>query len=557
MLGLFCHIFSHIKMSELSRNDIKTLALCLYNDPTLHDSDHDKIRSLISHLPNHLRDPKFASIIAEPRHAAKPCLVHQGIASLVVFCLFTSLQNQVDESVLLLKKRYGPYFGPEEMYMLERIIIIEGMWSPPTARTGPTKMRYWDYQVNKCQACMVSRVAADASALRDMRTLILATIDSSAKSSDSRLLPNHPTLLSFINEWISLNSRSDELFYFSGIQAGSIKAVKEKVDETLTATPRCHGSKNFSYPHPPHTAHTSSGSSFWSTGIFTPTRTPGGSTSSKGSSTFEWPALFTRYPISDSERTITAASTRGREPGVSFSSQTSSSSSQFFPFQQQPCPQDSFAYANTPTNIHSTHSFSPHDDVKDNSFIECDTLTPRPPRGNPEASHDRPNSMDSTRSSHASFMSFIMREMPSASPPPPPPPPPRRRIDLPRASNPALHWEDSGVGIGYRPGPTRNESTWTFLDDNTTDDGEQHQQGQGLHGKTQPATDISEQQQQQEEDDDDETPLISRWSASSSIHPWSNLLKRTTRGPRLGKVKTGRAIFKPDIEKQGEKNKKA
>ncbi|QKX61582.1 uncharacterized protein TRUGW13939_08734 [Talaromyces rugulosus] len=555
-------------MSDLSRNDIKTLALCLYNDPTLHDSDHDKIRSLITHLPNHLRDPKFTSIITEPRHAAKPCLVHAGIASLVVSSLFTSLQKQVDESVPLLKERYGLCFGPEEIYLLERMTIIEGMWSPPTARTGPTKMRYWDYQVNKCQACMISRVAADSSALRDMRTLLLATIDSSTKTPESRLLPNHPTLLSFINEWISLNSRSDELFYFSGIQAGSIKAVKERVEEPLAATPRCHGNKNFSYPSAPYTAHTSSGSSFQSTGIFTPTRTPGGSTSSKVSSTFEWPALATRYPISDSESTVITAPTRGREPGVSFPSQTSSSSSQWLPFQQQQqqqqaYPQDSFTYANTlPTNIHSTHSFSPHDGVKDNSFIERDTPAPRRPHGtNPEASQDRPNSLESTstRSSHASFMSFIRREMPSASPPhpspPPPPPLPRRRcMDLPRASKPDLHWEDSGVGIGY---PTRDESTWTFLHDSSTTSDEaeqqQHQQGQG---QTQPRksafTEASEQQQE-----DDETPLISRWSASSSIHPWSNLLKRTTRGPRLGKVKTGRAIFKPVTEKEGKKNKKA
>ncbi|CRG91918.1 hypothetical protein PISL3812_08972 [Talaromyces islandicus] len=543
-------------MSQLSRNDVKTLALCLHNDATRHDADHDRIRSLINNIPCHLRDFKLANIIAEPRRAVKPCLVHVGIASLVVSYLFTSLQKQVYDSVSLLKK-YGPSLGPEEIYLLERTITIEGMWSPPTTRTEPPKLRYWDYQVNKCQACMVARIASDPSALRDMRTLMLASINSSAKPSDPRLLPGHPTALSFINEWISLSNRSDELFYFSGIQAASIKAVKLKVEEVITAPSRCFGNKNFSYPQPPRTGYTPSQSSSQSTAIFTPTHTPESSTSSKDSSAFEWTVL-TPYPTSNSSSqgaTIPGLA-RGHRPGFSISSE-SSSIPNFLPF-QKPCPVTSIATSSASTSLHSTYSSSlPEFGV--NGFVERDTPTPRPP-GKPENEWYGQKSFNGTRfakpmaptvSDRDSFTPFILRDSPVACQPPPLLSP--RRTTPSRIVNPVLQWEDSGIGISCRRLPTQDESSRTFLDYITSIEGEHSQQGrlqeqkQSAKGST---IDLREEQV-----DEDDIPLISRWSTASSANTLSSLLKKTARGPRLGKVKTGKAIFKPEAEREEKKNK--
>lgn len=540
MPSLFHHRFSNTKMSELSRSDIKALALSLCNDPTRLDADHNKIRSLTNNIPNHLQDFRFSSILPETRHAFKPCPVHDGIAPLVVSRLFNSVKNQVDESVPLLE-RYGPYLGPEETFILEKMITIEGMWSPPTARKGSTKIRYWDYQVDKCQACMVSRVASDAAALRDMRTLILSSIDSSVDSSDPRLLPNHPTILSFINEWISLSSRADELFYWSGIQSASIKEAKRMVEETRTATPKRSGCKNFSYPQPPRSDHTSTDSSLQSQAIFTPTRTPESSTSSKNSSNFEWP-LLKRYRLPGSTSTITPAQTLRCDPaGGSFSSQ-SSNCAHFLP-PKQPCTQlrGAFSTANShvPTSPYSAHCFLLHEPV------DRDARTTPRPRANPEDEHehDRPNSANSSRSSHASFMSYIRRAALSASSPPSSPLPPFPPCqDLPRPAGPIPRWESPGVDLAYRPSPALDGS---FLLANTSNNGGQELL-RGQH-RTQLATNatiaVSEQREAEAQEYDQEALPISRWSTASSVHTWSTLLKKA-RGPRLGKVKTGRAIFK-------------
>lgn len=555
MLGHFPHLFSRIKMSQLSRSDAKTLALCLYDDPTRHDADHDKIRSLITSLPCHLRDSKLASIFAEPHHTVKPCLVHEGIAPLVVSYLFTSLQKEVVDSVPLLKK-YGPYLGPEEIYILERVITIEGMWSPPTARTEPPKFRYWDYQVNKCQACMVSRIASDASALRDMRILILASIDSSPTSHDPRLLPNHPTTLSFVNEWISLSSRADELFYLSGIQSASIKAAKQKLEDDIAASPTfISGNTNFSNPHGPLPDYASSYSSYQSTAVFSPGHTPETSTSSKNSNTFEWGTLR-RYAISNSSSESTTTPSkffRFRKLKFSPSSQRSEPLLFLPPKQEQPCLVDSVPYSNS---LHSsTYSASPPV-LGAGSFVERDTRTPRP-YDSPEYGQNSQKPVNSTNFANPmspgaprrdSFSSFILRDSPSTSQPQRPPSP--RRAGPSRFGNPIPQWEGSGVGLVYGQRPTQNESSWTFVNsDASSTDAESLPQG-----LQEPFTSTVNLHGQSQEDEDD-APLISRWSTTTTTgHTWTNLLKKSTAfGPRLGKVKTGKGLFKSDAERDGKK----
>ncbi|PCH01410.1 Hypothetical protein PENO1_043330 [Penicillium occitanis (nom. inval.)] len=195
--------------------------------------NHKDLRTSIKRLPEHLRYSKTDLVLhktgykgnARYNYMDRPsCSVHKRIDSIAVSKVFESLRTELTDAVQEMGKHID-VFGPDECMTVHHVAVIPEMW----AKSWPDGIsnERWRYQVDQCEACMLSRIATDPSALRELRTLFLA--HGRQKLQELNQPQPQPIILTFVDEWIKLTDQARILYDTSEERAREIgKCILDK-----------------------------------------------------------------------------------------------------------------------------------------------------------------------------------------------------------------------------------------------------------------------------------------------------------------------------------------
>lgn len=166
-----------LKTENLWSNDFKLLTFILHTDITSVDprqkpDAENRVRNRIEELPLRLRDHWIFRLI--PNFAirrAKVCEVHRHLNRPVIHHIFRLVRREVGEHLDVLRE--FPDLVGQEDEIVRRLSAIEGMWTM-SAPMHVAPWLSWDFQMDRCEACMLARIAADQEALENLRIVLLS-----------------------------------------------------------------------------------------------------------------------------------------------------------------------------------------------------------------------------------------------------------------------------------------------------------------------------------------------------------------------------------------------
>lgn len=210
-------------MSQLftSQTELEEFAACFSGT-----RNHKDLRTSIKRLPGHLRYSKTDLVLHKTGYKGNErynyidrpsCSVHKWIDSIAVSKVFESLRTELADAFQEMGK-YVAVFGPDECMTVHRVAVIQEMWVKSWP-DGVSNER-WRYQADQCEACMLSRLAAFPTALRELRTLFLA--NARKKFQELHQPQPQPIILTFVEEWIKLTDQARILFDTSEERAREI-----------------------------------------------------------------------------------------------------------------------------------------------------------------------------------------------------------------------------------------------------------------------------------------------------------------------------------------------
>jgi hypothetical protein len=136
--------------------------------------------------------------------------------------ILTRIQREVTVGFRQFEK-YPELVGPVESGILAKLRALQGMWTKPQPQTNtPVAPNALSYQINKCAACVLARIASDGEIIRNLRVIL---------QSRTRTRKNHraPTLIAFVDECIRQfgGDKADELFGTASNLAFQMKATRK------------------------------------------------------------------------------------------------------------------------------------------------------------------------------------------------------------------------------------------------------------------------------------------------------------------------------------------
>jgi hypothetical protein len=221
-------------VDELTRPDMALLAEILHIDVS-NEGTFSKAQYLIQNLPRHLRYQRISSLLRIPRiGSAKSniCPAHKGLNSRVIGHIFTLLRHEVGQHLKAIYK-FTETIGRNEYFILEGLRAINGMWTDPSSKDQMLPPETWAFQTNKCEACMISRIALDTIAVQDLRSALLSRNRTRKPRPPPRLLP-------FLEELINQYPQPLRFqIYFNSGEAGyPLKDVRKAALKTRHRTQR-------------------------------------------------------------------------------------------------------------------------------------------------------------------------------------------------------------------------------------------------------------------------------------------------------------------------------
>ncbi|KAL1860941.1 hypothetical protein Plec18167_003778 [Paecilomyces lecythidis] len=214
------------RLDELTRDDIQALTRILQIDNTSATTSwaENEIQRLIDALPGHLRSTFLLRLVPNIiLNYAAVCPVHKSINRHIVHDAWMLIKREVTSHLNILYM-YPDVVGLEEKAILRNLRAVSGMWILPSSEDLPQGA--WDFQVNRCEACMLARIGAKPTILRNMRVMLL---------SRNQIHKNRraPRLIRWVDAWITqCGELSTEIFFRSGEKAF---AMKKAMDEAVRA----------------------------------------------------------------------------------------------------------------------------------------------------------------------------------------------------------------------------------------------------------------------------------------------------------------------------------
>ena len=148
--------------------------------------------------------------------SARVCELHRGLNAHVVGDIFSLVVVEVTTHFRVMDE-FIEVVPKEERCVMSRLKAVQGMWSASSSAS----QEGWPIQHNRCEACMLSRIAADKGTLCDLRMTLLSRTRTKRKH-------RAPSLLSFVDACIGQHeSWVIDLFYYSGQRAYGLKAARK------------------------------------------------------------------------------------------------------------------------------------------------------------------------------------------------------------------------------------------------------------------------------------------------------------------------------------------
>ncbi|KAJ5676497.1 uncharacterized protein N7477_002130 [Penicillium maclennaniae] len=121
------------------------------------------------------------------------CDVHKGLNSDLVNNILIRVQHEVTSGFRQIEE-YPELVGAVEAEILAKLRALQGMWTKPEVdkSVAPNAL---PYQINKCAACIIARIAADSEILRNLRVVLQSR-------TRTRKYHRAPTLMLFVDECI-------------------------------------------------------------------------------------------------------------------------------------------------------------------------------------------------------------------------------------------------------------------------------------------------------------------------------------------------------------------
>ncbi|KAJ9310218.1 hypothetical protein DTO217A2_504 [Paecilomyces variotii] len=206
-----------IRLDDLSRDDIHALTKILHIDNTsaTAPSVDNRIQKLIDALPAHLRSSFLLRLVPNSIlcHAAV-CPLHNGMNRHIIHHVWMLIKREVTFHLDIMYA-YPHVVGLEEKAILRNLRAVSGMWTPSSSEDSP--LGAWDFQTNRCEACMLARIGARPTILRNMRIVLLSR-------SQMRKAMRAPSLIPWVDAWIAqYGELSTEMFFRSGEKAFAMK----------------------------------------------------------------------------------------------------------------------------------------------------------------------------------------------------------------------------------------------------------------------------------------------------------------------------------------------
>ncbi|KAJ9298114.1 hypothetical protein DTO271G3_3719 [Paecilomyces variotii] len=215
-----------LRLDDLSRDDIHALTKILHIDNTsaTAPSVNNRIRNLIDALPPRLKSSFLLRLVPNSIlcHAAV-CPLHNGMNRHIIHHVWMLIKREVTFHLDIMYA-YPNVVGLEEKAILRNLRAVSGMWTPPSSEDSP--LGAWDFQTNRCEACMLARIGASPTILRNMRIVLLSR-------SQMRKGMRAPSLIPWVDAWIAqYGELSTEMFFRSGEKAF---AMKRAMNAAVTA----------------------------------------------------------------------------------------------------------------------------------------------------------------------------------------------------------------------------------------------------------------------------------------------------------------------------------
>ncbi|KAJ5266613.1 hypothetical protein N7478_009421 [Penicillium angulare] len=180
-------------LGDLNRTEMEALTEILHLNATINLHSIAQAQKLIQDLPKRLRYKRL-SLSGLGIKPSGLCELHKPMNADVLQDALRLVHREVTTCFRPFD-HYPEHVHSPEADLLVKLRGLKGMWTRPAPSGLVAQYGAWEYQINACAACMLSRVAADENAIGNLRTALI-----SRTRTDKRHKPRR--LMSFVDECI-------------------------------------------------------------------------------------------------------------------------------------------------------------------------------------------------------------------------------------------------------------------------------------------------------------------------------------------------------------------
>ncbi|KAF3397958.1 hypothetical protein F1880_006458 [Penicillium rolfsii] len=156
---------------DLSKSKTKMLTAALHLDNNAYgrSSLEYQIQEMIRGLPSDLKEKKKENS-QSGEEASSLCDLHWSLNHYLVDHILRLVKREVTSHFRQLDA-YPDLIEPVEAEILQSLRALKSLWTKPSP-DDPVASNAWPYQINRCAACILARIASDKDALRNLRVVI-------------------------------------------------------------------------------------------------------------------------------------------------------------------------------------------------------------------------------------------------------------------------------------------------------------------------------------------------------------------------------------------------
>lgn len=227
-------IMHALSIEELTRQDIRDLALVLHHNVQGNPETRRQIIALIEALPHYVQRSKVFNLLPAPLGicppGAKCCALHKRLNGHVIRSIYSLVTYEIGER---LDKFAANLVGlsAEQRSIIQSLRELHSMW----LKHDEYQQKFlvwpqlkWHLQEDGCEACILARIAQNSVVLTNLRTILL---------SRTRTRTPHPPprLIRWVEESMRCHGpRSIDMFMRSGGDAVSLKRIRKDLNLRIT-----------------------------------------------------------------------------------------------------------------------------------------------------------------------------------------------------------------------------------------------------------------------------------------------------------------------------------